>query len=403
MNARASFVTFLTLLAVSSPIASAADWKLTVQAGDFDRANTVVAFTAPDKLRGAFSLRVADGAPIPFQIDATGRAIFLEPSLKKGKSKTYTLSPASNLPDAIKLEQEGAVLKASAQPGNAPIFHYQTEPNPVPPGVSEAYKHGAFLHPVFSPSGRIVTANHPPDPLHQRGIFFAWTKTDFEGRHPDFWNMGKGPDGRFTGEVRFAALERTWSGPVQGGFISRHRFIDHTSGVEKDVLAETWEVAVTRTPSAYLIDLTSLQKTFGDTPLKLPKYFYGGLGVRGAAAWDPVDQVTMLTSEGKDRKTGDNSKAKWVHIGGNVDGQPTGIAVLIHPSNFRFPQPLRLNPKNPQLCVAPSQEGDWEIAPGTPYISRYRLIIADGPADAPAVERQWNDYANPPAAELREQ
>jgi hypothetical protein len=64
-----------------------------------------------------------------------------------------------------------------------------------------------------------------------------------------------------------------------------------------------------------------------DKPLKLPKYHYGGLGVRGTSQWNPVDAVTMLTSEGHDRKAGDNTKAKWVHLGGEVDGTPTGIAV----------------------------------------------------------------------------
>jgi hypothetical protein len=82
-------------------------------------------------------------------------------------------------------------------------------------------------------------------------------------------------------------------------------------------------------------------------------------------------------------------------MGGDVEGGPTGMAVLIHPTNFRFPQPLRLNPKNPQLCIAPSQGGDWEITPGKPYISRYRLVVADGKADAALLEKLWQDYANP--------
>ena len=83
-------------------------------------------------------------------------------------------------------------------------------------------------------------------------------------------------------------------------------------------------------------------------------------------------------------------------MGGQVDGAPAGLAVLIHPDNFRAPQPLRLNPKNPQLCVAPSATGDWEITPGKPYVSRYRFILADGPADKAELERLWNDYAKPP-------
>jgi hypothetical protein len=403
MNLSTPLSALLGIWLLSTTALSAAEWKLAVQAGEFDRRNVVVTFTAPEKLRGKFTLRGAGAALVPLQIDASGHAVFVEPLLHKGQTKTYTLAPEPKLPDTIKVEQDGAVLKVSAQPDGAPIFHYQTEPGPVPSGVAEAFKHGAFLHPLFSPSGRIVTANHPPDHLHQRGVFFAWTKTEFEGRHPDYWNMGKEQGGQFTGEVRFAALQRSWSGPVQGGFVSRHRFLDHTSGAEKDVLAETWKVTATRLPGAYLLDFTSTQKTAGEIPLKLPKYYYGGLGVRGAAAWDPVDQVTMLTSDGNDRKTGDNTKAKWVHMGGIVDGQPTGIAVLIHPENFRFPQPLRLNPKNPQLCVAPSQEGDWEITPGKPYISRYRLMIADGAPDAAAIEQQWNDYATPPAVEVRQE
>jgi hypothetical protein len=89
-----------------------------------------------------------------------------------------------------------------------------------------------------------------------------------------------------------------------------------------------------------------------------------------------------------------------VQLGGQVDGQPCGIAILIHPENFRFPQPLRLNPKNPQLCIAPSQGGDWAIEPGKPYVSRYRFAVTDGAADAAAIERAWNDYAHPPKATL---
>jgi hypothetical protein len=190
-----------------------------------------------------------------------------------------------------------------------------------------------------------------------------------------------------------------WSGP-EGGFISRHVFLDHGHAPDEKVLYETWEVQVSQRTLdgtvTNIIDLTSTQTCATDKPLKLPKYHYGGLGVRGSEQWNAVDAVTMLTSEGHDRKAGDNTKAKWVHLGGVVDGTPTGIAVLIHPSNFRFPQPLRLNPKNPQLCVAPSQDGDWAIEPGKPYVSKYRLLVFDGKPDAKWIEAQWQSYSQNP-------
>jgi Methane oxygenase PmoA len=208
--------------------------------------------------------------------------------------------------------------------------------------------------------------------------------------------MGKVGE-KLAAEVRFVKLGKIWGGAQGGGFISEHVFLDHSHTPGEKVLNETWDVAVSQKTLdgtlTNIIDLTSAQTCAGDKPLKLPKYHYGGLGVRGNLAWNAVDAVTMLTSEGHDRVKGDATEGKWVHIGGLVDGTRTGMAVLIHPTNFRFPQPLRLNPKNPQLCVAPSQGGDWAIEPGKPYVSRYRLLIFDGAPDAKWIDAQWQSYA----------
>ena len=54
-----------------------------------------------------------------------------------------------------------------------------------------------------------------------------------------------------------------------------------------------------------------------------------------------------------------------------------------------------------QLCIAPSQDGDWSIEPGKPYVSRYRLVTVDGPADAALFEMLWNDYATPATAVVK--
>ena len=121
------------------------------------------------------------------------------------------------------------------------------QPGAVPEGTAADFAHGSHLHPVYSPGGLLVTGNHPPDHPHQRGIWFAWTHTDFEGREVDFWNMGNEKHGGITGEVRFEKLLKQWGGPVHGGFVSNHRWIDHTSGAEKDMLHETWEVTAYHT------------------------------------------------------------------------------------------------------------------------------------------------------------
>lgn len=401
---------FLVLLAALSRVHAE---SITLHAGDHDRTGGVVTFQGPVTWKGK-SLAL-QGVDQPLQVDDSGRASFnLSKPLKKGENLTFILAaaPREDVRHRVQTKVDGDVVKCTAksagsvqESGEVPVFSYQMQAGKVPEGTLPIFAHGAHLHPVFTPSGRLVTGNHPVDHPHQRGIWFAWTHTEFEGRTPDYWNMGKDKSGGLTGEVRFDKLLKHWSGPVHGGFVSTHRWIDHTSGAEKDMLQETWEVTVTsiggeRRASLFLIDLVSSQMCASDGSVKLPKYHYGGLGVRGNALWDPVDKVQMLTSNGDDRVKGDGTKAKWVWLGGEVDGGTAGITVLIHPENFRFPQPLRLNPKNPQLCVAPSADGDWSIEPGKPYVSRYRLVISDGKPDAGELERLWVDYAEPVKVEV---
>lgn len=396
---------FLVLLASLSRVHAG---SITIHAGDHDRTGGVVSFQGPAAWAGK-SLSI-EGLDVPVQVDEAGKATFHLPKpLKKGESATFALGAAAEAVRSphVQTKLSGDVLNFTAQSGGSasggaevPVFTYQMQPGPVPEGTDPIFAHGAHLHPVFTPSGRLVTGNHPADHPHQRGIWFAWTHTEFEGRTPDFWNMGKAQYGGITGEVRFDKLVKHWSGPVHGGFVSTHRWIDHTSGAEKDMLQETWEVTVMSTTGKsgtplFLIDFVSSQMCASEAPVKLPKYRYGGLGVRGNALWDPVDKVLMLTSNGDDRVKGDATKAKWVWLGGEVEGETCGTTVLIHPENFRFPQPLRLNPKNPQLCVAPSADGDWSIEPGKPYISRYRLVLSDGKPDAGELDRLWADYAEP--------
>jgi hypothetical protein len=334
-------------------------------------------------------------APAPAKPSSLAAMTLLTPS----RILAAVLGSLVPLPAAeIVAEREGSVLRFSVE--GRIVCDYQMEAGEVPQGVDPVFRHGAHLHPVYTPSGRIVTGNHPEDHRWHRGVWMAWTKTEFDGAEPDFWNMGKDAAknaGQLSAEVRFVELAKAWSGEERAGFVSRHRFLDHSSGAERAVLDETWEVGVASGVydgvAANLIDLVSIQTCASEHALRLPKFHYGGLGVRGNLAWNPVGAVTMLTSEGHDREAGDATTAYWVHLGGIVDGLPVGLAVLIHPANFRFPQPLRLNPKNPQLCVAPSQGGDWAIEPGTPLVSRYRLVAFDGEPDPDWLEERWQDYA----------
>jgi hypothetical protein len=387
------------------PVSRAAPkaFSITVSAGTLDRRETVVSFNLPAELTGKFfSLRDESGRAVPLQVDAKRQATFVLSELKAGAEKKYALqaarTTASSATQGVQLVKEANRLKITA--AGQQVIGYQAQAGELPDAkIKPIFRRGGYIHPVYSPAGRVVSDDYPADHFHHHGIWFAWTKTEFEGRHPDFWNMGDG-----TGTVEFVALDETWSGPVHAGFKARNRYVDLSAPSPKTVLNEGWEVMVYRTSQGatpyFIFDLVSTQETASTSPLILPEYRYGGIGFRGAREWLPKDNCVFLTSEGKDRSNGNGTRARWVHVGGKIGGQMAGIAILDHPGNFRAPQPTRLNPDQPFFCYAPSVMGQWEIARGQAYISRYRFITYDGEPDVAELNRLWNDYANPPQVTL---
>jgi hypothetical protein len=274
---------------------------------------------------------------------------------------------------------------------------YQAEPGEFPrENIKPSFKRGAYLHPVRTLNGKMVTDDFPPNHIHHHGVWSAWTHTEFDGRTPDFWNMGDDK-----GRVDFESLDESWSGPVHGGFRARHRFTDLTAATPTTALNESWDVKVFGAPGRavnyWVFDLVSEQQCATRHPLTLPEYRYGGIGLRGNRAWNGTTHVTFLTSDGEtDREKGNTQRGRWCDMAGRIDGAIAGIAILCHPENFRAPQPMRLHPSEPFFNFAPQQAGDMEIKPGETYVARYRFVVHDGPPDKAELDRLWNDYAHPP-------
>ncbi len=258
------------------------------------------------------------------------------------------------------------------------------------------FTRSGYLHPVWTPSGKPITNDSPPNHLHHHGIWSAWTSSEFEGRKSNFWES-KEKQGR----VECLKVEETFSGSVFGGFRARHRFIN-LNGPDgpKAAIEEVWEVRVYALPGRNVFDLVSTQTTATDKPLVIKEYRYGGIGFRGAADWEGKNGVRFLTSEGKGRVEGHATKAKWVIASGKVEGAPVSIGFLCHPSNFRAPQPLRIHPDEPFFNWAVPQGGDFSIEPGKPYVARYRFIVADGTLTADEMNAAWAAYGEAPKITL---
>ena len=399
---RSALILSLFLPAALAAIAADQSLKVTVHAGEFDRRGTVVSVILPAKhtVQGARLGRKL----LTVQSDESNRVWWVVADLKKGQSETYELLSDTRIAVPVVFAQkEGSKLKLGSAATGRAMMEYQAEPGELPrDNIKAAFKRGGYLHPILTPSGKQVTDDFPANHIHHHGVWWAWTHTKFQGRTPDFWNMGDNK-----GRVEFAGLDDSWSGPVHAGFRSRLRQIDLLATPPVTALNEKWEVRAFASPEGvrtyWVFDLTIEDRCATKDGVELPEYRYGGIGLRGNWAWNGKDKVNFLTSDGEtDRIMGNATRGRWCDMWGDIDGAKAGIAILGHPSNFRAPQPMRLHPTEPFFNFAPQQAGDMAIKPGETYVSRYRFVVHDGPPDRAELDRLWNDYAHPPEVRIVE-
>ncbi len=338
-------------------------------------------------------VRVADGLEVPAQ-ESGARVYWMQPA-GDGAYRIEAAAPkAYPRVEVVDLEGRGVELRHAGRK----ILRYASAPVPPPDGVDPVFTRSGYVHPIWTPSGKIVTNDYPSNHLHHHGLWWAWTSSMFEGRKSNFWES-KEKQGR----IECLKIEETWSGPAFGGFRARHRFVNlNAPEGAKQALDEIWELRVWATPEGegFLFDLVSTQTCATKEPLVIKQYRYGGVGFRGSKDWEGKTGCEFLTSEGRTRADGHTTRARWCAMTGSVDGAPATVGFLNHPSNFRYPQPMRIHDTEPFFNWAVPQAGDFSIEPGTPYVSRYRFQISDGAPAAARLDLQQKAFADASTATL---
>ncbi|MBV5349338.1 PmoA family protein, partial [bacterium] len=299
------FITVLLSLGVSAQDLL----KFEVSAGNTNRTDCPVSLQIDQLNYNTDSLKLAlfeingkTESAIPFQLEtASGAKVWfiLSGQTLKNTKRTFvfrkTLNPQIFKTGISAVKKDGALNLKS---GEKPILSYQIETVNPPKGVSPLYKRSAFIHPVYSPEGEVLTRIQAPDHYHHYGIWNPWTLTFIGKREVDFWNLMKGE-----GTVRFAGLISQVEGPVYTGFKSLQEHIDF-GAVGGDAVAmnelfdvRVWNIANQR----YLFDYVSTLNTPLDSGILLAAYRYGGgIGWRATEKWTK-DNSSVLTSEGKTR------------------------------------------------------------------------------------------------------
>ncbi len=391
----------IAVLNIACSSTPAGSHRIDVAAGSHDRRDCPVVIDLPEPLAASawLSLEAAGGnVPVPVQrlTGEPARAVFLLDELPAGETRSYYLSAGD--PDADPhVTATDSEREITLRVGDKPVLAYNRSVLEPPEGVDSVFRSSGFIHPVYTPSGKIITDAYPADHLHQHAIFFSWVRAVFEGRSVDFWNQAEG-----AGTTEHFTINDIRSGDVFAGLTVVRRYIDKTAPAgPKAALEETWTIHCYAVDDGFLFDIESEQRTATTAPLTVNEYHYGGMAVRGAAGWTKGSGVAMLTSEGKDRVEGNHTRPVWLEMNGPVESGSAGILAMDHAGNFHHPQPVRLHPTMPYFCFAPMVIGEFQINAGELYVTRYRFHVHDGGPDPENNDRLWHDYSDPPAVTIR--
>ena len=264
-----------------------------------------------------------------------------------------------------------------------PVFEYNYKTKKPPKGKPDYYQRSGFIHPVFSPSGAIITEGFPQKHTHHHGIFTAWVDTEFKGKEIDFWNQQKK-----TGTVIFKKILILKEEDSIAHIKTEH---NHVALIDQDtipVLQEIWDITVYNSVDPFIWDIKVEQKNISTSDLNLKKYHYGGIAFRGRDEWDQVDLDTnknesqkhfdIVTNQQKSREKANHTKPDWVTLFGDVNGNTVSLSVIPFSGDAAKPEFVRIHPSMPYFCFTPVLKKGIIIKPGDVLRSRYRILTTDG-------------------------
>ena len=255
-----------------------------------------------------------------------------------------------------------------------------------------------ILWPIIGPTGQPMTRAFPmakvkgesTDHVHQRSFWFThgnvngisfWDETPKSGsiKHRKFVEIRGGDN------AKIVALD-DWLAP--GGkkvCEDRRTLVFGLSGQQRLI-----DFAIVITASEGPI-------TFGDT-----KEGSFGLRVAHSMTVDAKQGGQIVNSRGQTDKAAWGQPAEWVDYHGPVAGREVGIAILDHPSSFRYPNRWHVrtyglfaaNPFGRKAFGAKSGAGGpFTLAHGRSLTLRYRVILHEGDEKSAHIADAFASYA----------
>lgn len=268
------------------------------------------------------------------------------------------------------------------------------------------------LYPIYTAGGHFLTRGWPIKPRkgehtdhpHQRGMWLNYG--DVNGY--DFWGNSYAipPEIRKTqkGRIRHVKIEKLSSGNGEGTLVTDEKWM---SPFGNQLLAEKTTYHFIVKDSIRIIDrITTLTAdsaiTFNDTkegmfairynrhlhlPSDKPETFTDAMGNKTTVAPDSKEATgNYLSSEGVTGLDVWGTRAKWMDLYGNIDGEKVSLVICDHPENFDYPTYwhargyglFSANPFGAHDFTKGKRTINHTLPKGQSLTFRYRIIISSG-------------------------
>lgn len=255
-----------------------------------------------------------------------------------------------------------------------------------------------ILWPIVGPTGKNMTRAYPMqrikgermDHPHHRSLWFThgnvngidfWTESGKNGKivHRDFVEVSGGPEAKIV-------ANNDWVAPDGKKVCEDTRTLKfHNIG---DMRAIDFAITIRAVDS---------QVKFGDTK-------EGSFGVRVPTTLDVESRPggKIINSNGDTDGDAWAKRAAWVDYQGPLEGEEVGIAILNHPSSFRFPthwhvrtyglfaaNPFGIHDFEPNAGV----DGTYTLEPGESFTLRYRVVFHKGTEQDAKIAELFDAYS----------
>ena len=273
-----------------------------------------------------------------------------------------------------------------------------------------------YLAPVFGPTGKQMTRSYPMakvpgetyDHPHHRGICFGnediggfetWAeRTTYEEQEAKKPGSAKGHLSHL-GAIKHREYKELTADVDHAVIVAVSDVVDPTG---KHALTEVSRMTFRSTSDTRSIDYDIDYIADGE-PILFGDKKDAGFSIRipTSMAVDSKQGGQIITSEGITDAKAWGTRAKWCDYHGPVEGETLGVAILNHPSSFRYPTPWHVrtyglftaNAFGTHSLDKAAENGDYTLGKDQHLKLRHRLIFHKGDEKAAKIAEAFETYA----------